>query len=92
MRRFILGFLRKHPRFQNNDIYLFGESYAGHYVPATARIILEHNKKSSDDERVNLKAIGVGVRTLAFAFRSFSAWCPSVCLFLHPRPLFFASD
>lgn len=60
MRRFILGFLRKHPRFQNNDIYLFGESYAGHYVPATARIILEHNKKSSDDERVNLKAIGVG--------------------------------
>jgi cathepsin A (carboxypeptidase C) len=33
---FMVGFFQKYPEFVNRDIYLTGESYAGHYIPAIA--------------------------------------------------------
>lgn len=35
-------FTDKHPELASNPVYLFGESYAGHYVPHIATYILEH--------------------------------------------------
>jgi cathepsin A (carboxypeptidase C) len=42
---FLQGFFQQFPRFQNSDFYIFGESYAGHYVPAIGHEIWEGNKK-----------------------------------------------
>ena len=35
-------FLQRHPELATNPFYIFGESYAGHYVPHIATYILEH--------------------------------------------------
>jgi carboxypeptidase C (cathepsin A) len=44
--------------FRNNDFYIFGESFAGHYVPTLANAILDGNQNGY--KRINLKGIGVG--------------------------------
>ena len=38
----LVGFFARHPELAPNPLYLFGESYAGHYVPHVANFILEH--------------------------------------------------
>lgn len=30
------GFYEKYPEYANSDLYLTGESFAGHYIPAIA--------------------------------------------------------
>lgn len=40
---FILNWLERFPEYKNRDLYLSGESYAGHYVPQLAHNILYHN-------------------------------------------------
>ncbi|DAZ95248.1 TPA: hypothetical protein N0F65_002360 [Lagenidium giganteum] len=44
---FLQEFLKKHPEFLERPLYLAGESYAGHYIPATAHYIWEQNQKSA---------------------------------------------
>ena len=39
-RQFLLGFMERFPHYKDNDLYLSGESYAGHYVPNLAREIV----------------------------------------------------
>lgn len=55
---FVIGWLERFPRYKNREIYITGESYAGHYVPQLAKQILLHNKKSKN--KINLKGIMVG--------------------------------
>ncbi|EOY03677.1 Serine carboxypeptidase-like 25 isoform 4 [Theobroma cacao] len=55
---FLIRWLDRFPRYKNRDIYITGESYAGHYVPQLARQIMIYNKKSK--HRINLKGIMVG--------------------------------
>ena len=38
---FLVNFLKEFPEYKNRDFYLSGESYAGHYVPAMGRYILQ---------------------------------------------------
>ncbi|XWS30290.1 hypothetical protein CRYUN_Cryun24cG0104100 [Craigia yunnanensis] len=57
--RFILNWLEKFPQFKESDFFLAGESYAGHYIPQLAALLVEHNKKPNI-EPVNLKAIALG--------------------------------
>ena len=40
---FLLEFLDANPSFLGRDLYVTGESYAGHYVPAVAARIAAHN-------------------------------------------------
>jgi len=35
-RSFLAGFIKKYPTYADRDIYLTGESYAGHYIPVMA--------------------------------------------------------
>lgn len=35
-RNFLVGFLEKYPEYKNRDVYLTGESFAGHYIPVFA--------------------------------------------------------
>ncbi|ETO05200.1 hypothetical protein RFI_32196 [Reticulomyxa filosa] len=40
---FLLRFFEVFTQFQNNDFYVTGESYGGHYVPQLSQMILEQN-------------------------------------------------
>lgn len=60
----MLGFLRAFfqamPQY-NKNFYIFGESYAGHYIPAIAHKIFLHNKKGGDpNELIDFKGVGIG--------------------------------
>ncbi|CAN1848115.1 Serine carboxypeptidase-like 25 [Linum perenne] len=57
--QFLLHWLDRFPRYKDRQLFLTGESYAGHYVPQLARQILLHNK-ISNNPFINLKGIMVG--------------------------------
>lgn len=54
---FIIGWLDRFPRYKNREVYLTGESYAGHYVPQLAKAIITYNANSKHP--INLKGIMV---------------------------------
>ncbi|EEB06812.1 vacuolar carboxypeptidase Y [Schizosaccharomyces japonicus yFS275] len=45
---FLNLFFTKYSQYADKDFHISGESYAGHYIPAFSRMILEHNKGASD--------------------------------------------
>jgi carboxypeptidase C (cathepsin A) len=55
---FIVAFLKKYPRFAKTDLYITGESFAGHYIPAISAKIVDMNKKGG--LQINLKAVAIG--------------------------------
>ncbi|KAI4375277.1 hypothetical protein MLD38_013165 [Melastoma candidum] len=56
---FIVKWMERFPRYMKREVYLAGESYAGHYVPQLAKQILEHNLRNPNSP-INLKGIMVG--------------------------------
>ena len=56
--RFIVKWLEEFPQYKDSDFFLTGESYAGHYVPQLASLIMEYNKQSNIGP-IKLKAIAV---------------------------------
>ncbi|KAJ5151820.1 hypothetical protein N7492_010115 [Penicillium capsulatum] len=46
---FLEKFFALFPEYENDDIYLAGESYAGQYIPYIAKSIVDHNKKATQD-------------------------------------------
>ncbi|XP_062110705.1 serine carboxypeptidase-like 45 [Humulus lupulus] len=61
---FLHRWLLKFPEFGNRSLYITGESYAGHYVPQLAELMLQFNKKK---KIFNLKGIALGNPVLEFA-------------------------
>ncbi|XP_031268538.1 serine carboxypeptidase-like 25 isoform X1 [Pistacia vera] len=55
---FLIRWLERFPRYKGREVYITGESYAGHYVPQLAREIMIYNSKSKHP--INLKGIMVG--------------------------------
>jgi len=51
-------FFKLHPEYSKLPFYIFGESYAGKYVPWLTDTIINMNLNSS--QKINLKGIGVG--------------------------------
>jgi carboxypeptidase C (cathepsin A) len=47
-------FFKAHPEYAGNELYITGESYAGHYVPAVTSRIHQANKEGKG-VHVNLK-------------------------------------
>jgi len=45
--------------FANTPLYIFGESYAGHYIPAISKRIIESNKQGKNP-KVPLAGVGIG--------------------------------
>uniref|UniRef100_J3LXD7 Carboxypeptidase n=1 Tax=Oryza brachyantha TaxID=4533 RepID=J3LXD7_ORYBR len=62
--RFLQGWFAKFPQYKGRDLYITGESYAGHYVPQLAQRMVEFNKK---EKLFNLKGIALGNPVLEFA-------------------------
>ncbi|KAF4031880.1 Serine carboxypeptidase [Phytophthora infestans] len=60
---FLQGFLDKHPELEGRALFLAGEGYASHYVPAAAHYIWRENlivKKANATVRINLQGIAIG--------------------------------
>ncbi|XP_041996822.1 serine carboxypeptidase-like [Salvia splendens] len=56
---FIQAFFTEHPELANNDFFITGESYAGHYIPAFAGRVHRGNKEG-EGIHVNLKGFAMG--------------------------------
>lgn len=59
---FLQGFLAQ-PDFSHladNDLYISGESYGGHYVPTTTAYIINQNLNNAAQPKLNLKGFLVG--------------------------------
>ncbi|KAJ6339487.1 hypothetical protein OIU77_007447 [Salix suchowensis] len=61
---FLQGWFHKFPQYRNTDLFITGESYAGHYIPQLAKLMVEINKKA---KLFNLKGIALGNPVLEFA-------------------------
>ncbi|CAL1404178.1 unnamed protein product [Linum trigynum] len=56
---FLQEFFKGHSKYANNDFYITGESYAGHYIPALASRIYKGNK-NNEGIHINLKGFAIG--------------------------------
>lgn len=58
---FLQQFYKAHPQYQPLDFFAFGESYAGHYVPAVTHMIWKNNNNLPPSAvKINLKGTAVG--------------------------------
>lgn len=55
--KFVIEWLERFPRYKNRELFITGESYAGHYVPQLAKEIMTYNTKAK--QPINLKGIMV---------------------------------
>ncbi|CAN4086573.1 unnamed protein product [Withania somnifera] len=60
---FLLRWFHKFPQYSKSNLFLTGESYAGHYVPQLAKLIMSYNKKQ---QLFNLKGVALGNPVLEF--------------------------
>jgi len=51
-------FWKLHPELATNNFYIFGESYAGKYIPWLGSTILQNNANAT--HKINLKGLGIG--------------------------------
>ncbi|KAJ1443079.1 Serine carboxypeptidase, serine active site [Sesbania bispinosa] len=61
---FLQNWFVRFPEYRNRSLFIVGESYAGHYVPQLAELMLQFNKK---EKLFNLKGIALGNPVLEFA-------------------------
>ncbi|KAG8365804.1 hypothetical protein BUALT_Bualt17G0009900 [Buddleja alternifolia] len=61
---FLQNWFLKFPQYKDRSLYITGESYAGHYIPQLAELMLQFNKKV---KMFNLKGIALGNPVLEFA-------------------------
>ncbi|KAL1207483.1 Serine carboxypeptidase-like 36 [Cardamine amara subsp. amara] len=53
---FLVNWLERFPEYKGREIYITGQSYAGHYVPQLAQLILQRNNQNL----INLQGIMIG--------------------------------
>ncbi|KAG6475273.1 hypothetical protein ZIOFF_064491 [Zingiber officinale] len=61
---FLQRWFTRFPHYKSRDLYIAGESYAGHYVPQLAKLMVEFNNK---EKIFNLKGIALGNPVLEFS-------------------------
>ena len=58
---FVQNFMKAHPEYATRPLFIFGESYGGHYAPSIAHRILEgNNDLQAGAIKLNLAGLGVG--------------------------------
>jgi len=60
MYMFIQEFYQMYPQYSQLKLFILGESYAGHYVPAISYRIMQGNQKKDGPFNVPLVALGIG--------------------------------
>ncbi|KAJ2799260.1 hypothetical protein H4R20_004509 [Coemansia guatemalensis] len=54
-------FYKTYPEYYSGGLHVFGESYAGHYIPAIGSAILDYNKNAGSSKKaIPLDSIGIG--------------------------------
>ncbi|XP_047971767.1 serine carboxypeptidase-like 45 [Salvia hispanica] len=61
---FLQNWFLRFPQYKDRSLYITGESYAGHYIPQLAELMLQSNKKRQE---FNLKGIALGNPVLEYA-------------------------
>ncbi|PQQ06278.1 serine carboxypeptidase-like 45 [Prunus yedoensis var. nudiflora] len=61
---FLQRWFNKFPQYKHRDLFLTGESYAGHYIPQLANLMVEINRK---EKLFSLKGIALGNPVLEFS-------------------------
>ncbi|KAK2970593.1 hypothetical protein RJ640_011782 [Escallonia rubra] len=61
---FLRNWFVKFPEYRNRSLFITGESYAGHYVPQLAELMLQLNQR---EKLFNLKGIALGNPVLEYA-------------------------
>jgi cathepsin A (carboxypeptidase C) len=59
MYNFLQAFYQAHPKLLRNPLFIFGESYGGHYVPATA-LAVYRGTQAKQGARVPLAGLAIG--------------------------------
>ncbi|CAN0928579.1 Serine carboxypeptidase-like 42 [Linum grandiflorum] len=59
MQVFMLNWFSKFPEYKTLPFFLTGESYAGHYIPQLAELLLDHNAQSKGF-KFNFKGVAIG--------------------------------
>lgn len=58
---FFQAFIKSHPEYSKNPLYIIGESYAGHYVPAISHRIWKGNQDLCDNcQELNFAGLAIG--------------------------------
>jgi serine carboxypeptidase-like clade 2 len=58
---FLVNWFKRFPQYKDNEFYISGESYAGHYVPQLADLVYERNKDKRASTYINLKGFIVRI-------------------------------
>ncbi|KAK7351039.1 hypothetical protein VNO77_10179 [Canavalia gladiata] len=56
---FLLKWYKKFPSYRSRGLFLTGESYAGHYIPQLANVLLDYNVHSAGF-KFNIKGVAIG--------------------------------
>ncbi|PWZ57163.1 Serine carboxypeptidase-like 40 [Zea mays] len=56
---FLVTWLEKFPEYRNRDFFITGESYAGHYIPELANLIVSKNR-ATNVTNIKLKGVAIG--------------------------------
>ncbi|KAJ1296800.1 hypothetical protein BS78_01G330200 [Paspalum vaginatum] len=56
---FLVNWLERFPEYQDRDFFITGESYAGHYIPELANLIVYKNR-ATNATSINLKGVAIG--------------------------------
>jgi len=56
---FLQNFFQMYPQYAKLDMYILGESYAGHYIPAISKRIQTGNRRH-EGININLKGLAIG--------------------------------
>ena len=67
---FLLNWLERFPEYKGRDFYIAGESYAGHYVPELAAVIVAVRLLTGENP-TNLKGIFVSRAPATMAVNNF---------------------
>ncbi|KAK7320890.1 hypothetical protein VNO77_30805 [Canavalia gladiata] len=63
---FMLKWFEKFPSYRTRELFLTGESYAGHYIPQLTNALLDHNARSTQF-KFNIKGVAIGNPLLRLA-------------------------
>lgn len=57
---FLQLFLKRHSNYVSRDVYIFGESHSGRYIPDMSQYILKQNAKPETAIQIALQGVGIG--------------------------------